>query len=127
MMTIRDMVLAVPSNGAGGLDAERSGHFGRCDCFTLVEVVGGAVGPVTTLANMPHVEGGCMRPVQLLADAGVSAIVVAGIGGRPLAGFSEAGITVYSDNTMPRVGDVVEAVVAGSVGFMEPGCACGGH
>ena len=31
-------VLAVPSNGAGGLEAERSGHFGRCDCFTIVEI-----------------------------------------------------------------------------------------
>lgn len=126
-MSIENMVLAVPSNGAGGLDAERAGHFGHCDCFTVVEVTGGTVGEVRMVKNLPHVEGGCMRPVQLLAQEGVNAVVVVGIGGRPLAGFNEAGITVYSDNTMPRVGDVVDAVVAGSVGFMEPGCACGGH
>ena len=33
--------LAVPTMGAAGLNAERSGHFGHCDCFTVVDIVDG--------------------------------------------------------------------------------------
>jgi predicted Fe-Mo cluster-binding NifX family protein len=121
------IVLAVPSNGAGGLDCERSGHFGRCDCFTVVEIEDGAVASVRIVANPPHEEGGCLRPVNLLAGEGVNALVVAGIGGRPLAGFTDAGIAVYFDTTRPVVADVVEALVAGDVELIDPSYVCGGH
>lgn len=121
------IVLAVPSNGAGGLDAERSGHFGRCDCFTVVDIVDGAIASARVVANPPHVEGGCLRPVQLLAGEGVNALVVAGIGGRPLAGFNDAGITVYFDNQIPRVDTIAERVAAGSVEIIDPSYVCGGH
>ncbi len=30
--------IAVPSNGQGGLDGTRSGHFRHCDVFTLTDV-----------------------------------------------------------------------------------------
>ncbi|MGB4593653.1 MAG: NifB/NifX family molybdenum-iron cluster-binding protein [Coriobacteriia bacterium] len=121
------IVLAVPSVDEGGMDAERSGHFGRCDCFTVVEIVDGAVGTVRIVDNPPHVEGGCLRPVELLASNGVTALVVAGIGGRPLAGFNDAGITVYFDNERPVVGDAVAALIAGEVEVIDPGAVCGGH
>ena len=32
------MKLAVPTMGKAGLKSKRSGHFGRCDCFTIVEM-----------------------------------------------------------------------------------------
>lgn len=121
------IVLAVPSNGEGGMDGERSGHFGHCDCFTVIDIAGDAVAGVRIVANPPHVEGGCLRPVQLLAGEGVTALVVAGIGGRPLAGFNDAGITVYFDNERPMVSDAVAALIAGEVAIIEPGDVCGGH
>lgn len=121
------MVLAVPSVAEGGLEAERSGHFGRCDCFTVVEIADGTVKGVRIVDNPPHVDGGCLRPVQLLAGEGVNALVVAGIGGRPLAGFNEAGIGVYFDNELPRVQEVVDAMLAGTVDLIDPGFVCGGH
>ena len=121
------IVLAVPSNGEGGMDVERSGHFGHCDCFTVIDIADGAVAGVRIVANPPHVEGGCLRPVQLLAGEGVTALVVAGIGGRPLAGFNDVGITVYFDNERPMVSDAVAALIAGEVAIIEPGDVCGGH
>lgn len=33
--------IAVPSVENGGLEGVRSGHFGHCDVFTLVDVEGG--------------------------------------------------------------------------------------
>ncbi len=121
------MVLAVPSMGEGGLEAERSAHFGHCDCFTLVDVADGEIGAVRVVANPPHEEGGCLRPVNLLASHGVNALIAAGMGARPLAGFNDAGITVYFETETPGIGDAVRRVLAGSVEKMDARHVCGGH
>ena len=118
------MKLAVPTLGAAGLDGERSGHFGHCDCFTIVDIADGEIKNVGELANPPHEEGGCLRPVKLLHDAGVQAIVAAGMGMRPLVGFADAGITVYFENRTPNVGEVAKMVAAGEVPVMGAENAC---
>ncbi len=116
--------LAVPTMGKAGLDAERSGHFGHCDCFTIVDIDNGEITGVSELANPPHEEGGCLRPVSLLHDAGIDAIVAAGMGMRPMMGFADAGITVYFENQTPNVGEVAKAVAAGDVPTMSADNAC---
>ena len=121
------LLLAVPSMGAGGIECERSGHFGHCDTFTLVEIDGDAVKAVSIIGNPPHVEGGCLAPVNLLASHGVTAIVVAGMGARPLAGFQDAGIDVYFENVTPVVGDVVKRLLAGECEVMDAQYTCQGH
>ncbi|HEX5641456.1 MAG TPA: NifB/NifX family molybdenum-iron cluster-binding protein [Thermoleophilia bacterium] len=88
--------IAIPSELPGGLEARRSGHFGRCECFTLVDIADGSVNEVQVLTNAPHTEGGCMAPVMALAEHMVDAIVVDGIGGRPLMGFNQVGIAVHA-------------------------------
>jgi len=99
--------IAIPSEAPGGLEARRSGHFGRCECFTVVDLVNGKIDRVDVLVNAPHVDGGCMTPVLVLAENLVNAIVVDGIGGRPLMGFNQVGITVHAG-----VGANVQATVA---------------
>ena len=37
------MKLAVPTMGEAGLESERAGHFGHCDCFTVVEIADGEI------------------------------------------------------------------------------------
>lgn len=118
------MKLAVPSVGEGGLDAQRSAHFGHADCFTILNIENGAVALDGTIANPPHEEGGCMRPAGILADAGIDAIVAAGMGMRPLMGFADAGITVYFENRTPNVGEVAKMVAAGEVPVMGAENAC---
>jgi len=71
----------------GGLGGVRSGHFGHCDVFTLVDVEDGKIKEVTTLPNQEHAQGGCMIPVNLLSENNVNALIVGGIGMRPLMGF----------------------------------------
>jgi predicted Fe-Mo cluster-binding NifX family protein len=110
-----DAVLAIPSDLPGGLDVARSGHFGRCECFTIVEITGGEVTGVRAIENAGHVDGGCLGPVQLLVASGVTAVLVSGIGGRPLQGLRAEGIDTYFDNRLPLVSEAIEAFRAGEV------------
>jgi predicted Fe-Mo cluster-binding NifX family protein len=118
--------IAIPSVEQGGLEGVRSGHFGHCDVFTLVDVEGGRIKEVTTLANQEHVQGGCMVPVNLLADNKVNALVVGGIGMRPLMGFRQAGIDVYYDAQRAEIKPVVEDLIAGKLEMIGDDQVCGG-
>jgi predicted Fe-Mo cluster-binding NifX family protein len=121
------MLLAVPSDAEGGLQAQRSGHFGQCDCFTLVRVAKGVIDEVTTVENPPHVQGGCLSPVELLASHGVTHLVAAGMGARPLMGFRRVGIQVLFEQQTPAVGEVVKLALTGRLPLMDDRSVCGGH
>jgi len=118
------MRLAVPTNGEGGLEGERSEHFGHCDCFTLVDIEDGKVKSVSILQNPAHEEGGCLRPVGLLSEAGVNAIVAGGMGGRPLAGFQDAGIEVYFENRTPGIAEIIALILGEGLPVMSLENAC---
>jgi len=118
--------IAIPSMGPGGLDGQRSGHFGHCDVFTMVDVENGEIKEVSTVQNQSHVQGGCMVPVNLLAGHNVKALIVGGIGMRPLMGFRQAGIDVYYDETRPEIRPVVEDLIAGKLPTIGDDQVCGG-
>ncbi|MFC1925370.1 NifB/NifX family molybdenum-iron cluster-binding protein [Chloroflexota bacterium] len=118
--------IAIPSVGNGGLEGQRSEHFGHCDAFTLVDVVNGEISKVTIVPNQEHKEGGCLVPVNTLSSLKVKALVVAGIGMRPLTGFIEAGIDVYYDNINPEIRSVVESLIAGKLSIISPNQSCQG-
>jgi predicted Fe-Mo cluster-binding NifX family protein len=118
--------IAVPSNGEGGLNGTRSGHFGHCDVFTFVDVEDGQIKEVTTLANQEHVQGGCMVPVNLLAEHRVNALIVGGIGMRPLMGFRQVGIRVYHDDQRPDIEPVVMDLIQGKLSEIQNDQVCGG-
>jgi predicted Fe-Mo cluster-binding NifX family protein len=118
--------IAIPAVENGGLDGQRSGHFGHCDVFTLVDVEGGKVKEVTTIQNQSHVQGGCMVPVNLLAQHKVNALIVGGIGMRPLMGFRQVGIDVYYDGIRPEIRPVVEDLIAGKLQRIADDQVCGG-
>jgi predicted Fe-Mo cluster-binding NifX family protein len=119
--------IAVPTNGPGGLDAERSPHFGRADSFTLVDVAGGAIVGDSTVANPPHVQGGCGRTVSMLADAGVGTAIVVGMGGGPLAAMQAKGMTALFDDRSPTPRAAVEAYLAGGMAAFGGDQVCRGH
>jgi predicted Fe-Mo cluster-binding NifX family protein len=118
--------IAIPSMGPGGLDGERSGHFGHCDVFTMVDVENGQIKQVITVPNQSHVQGGCMVPVNLLAAHNVNALIVGGIGMRPLMGFRQVGIDVYYDGERPQIRPVVEDLIAGKLAVIGDNQVCGG-
>ncbi len=104
----------------------RSGHFGHCDVFTFVDVEDGKIKEVSTIGNQEHVQGGCMVPVKLLAGHKVNALIVGGIGMRPLMGFKQVGIEVYHDAERPEIRPVVEDIIAGKLQLIDDSQVCGG-
>lgn len=118
--------IAVPSNGEGGMNGTRAGHFGHCDVFTLIDVEDGRINDVSILKNKEHVQGGCMVPVNLLSENRVNALVVGGIGMRPLMGFRQAGIIVYHDDQRSDIKPVVEDLIAGRLTEIRNDQVCGG-
>ncbi|MDL1982710.1 MAG: NifB/NifX family molybdenum-iron cluster-binding protein [Deltaproteobacteria bacterium] len=118
--------IAVPSNGQGGLDGNRAGHFGHCDVFTFVDVENGEIKNISTLQNQEHAQGGCMIPVNLLAEHKVNALIVGGIGMRPLMGFKQVGIDVYYDAERADIRPVVEDLIADKLQIIANDQVCGG-
>ena len=94
--------------------------------FTLIDVKDGEIEKVSTISNKEHVQGGCMVPVNLLAENKVNALIVGGIGMRPLMGFRQAGIDVYHDAVRPEIRPVVEDLIAGKLSQIEDNQVCGG-
>ncbi|MBI4963089.1 MAG: NifB/NifX family molybdenum-iron cluster-binding protein [Desulfomonile tiedjei] len=118
--------IAIPSMHPGGLEAMRAGHFGHCEVFTLVHMKDGEVSDVSVVHNPPHVQGGCQAPVSLLHKSGANAIIVGGIGMRPLMGFRQMGIEVYYGPEGETVGAVVDYLLQGRLQLISENQVCGG-
>lgn len=118
--------VAIPSNSPGGLDAQVSAHFGHCDLYTIVEIDQDGIKSVSTMDNPPHQEGGCLAPVQLLADQGVNTLLAGGMGRRPLMGFNQVGIEVFLAAGQPSVKSSVQALLDKKLPVFSLDSVCGG-
>ena len=123
---MQSTIVAIPSTHPGGLEAPLGAHFGHCDLYTLVKITDGKVLEVATLPNVPHEQGGCMAPVNHLAQHGVQVLIAGGMGMRPLMGFNQVGIDVLYGADAQTVGDAVKAFLSGSLQHFTSEFTCGG-
>jgi predicted Fe-Mo cluster-binding NifX family protein len=123
---MKSMVVAIPSTHPGGLEAPLGAHFGHCDLYTLVKIAGSKVQEFVTLPNVPHQQGGCMAPVNHLAQNGVQVLIAGGMGMRPLMGFHQVGIQVLYGNGAQTVGEAVKALLQGTLPKFGTEFTCGG-
>jgi predicted Fe-Mo cluster-binding NifX family protein len=116
------LVIAVPSELPGGLDAPLGQHFGHCACFTIAERKDGAW--ETTI--VPNVgEHSCVGVIDLLRKFGAQAVAARHMGMRPLMACFEAGLTPYAADTA-TVREAVELLAAGQLSVMGLADSCGG-
>ncbi len=116
--------IAVPTK----LTGKRSGHFGHCQQFTIVEIENNNVTAISFLQNPPHATDGCMKPVSLLKANQVDAIIVGGMGANPFNRFREVGINVFFADLkkFPDVQSIVDSLLAGTLVPMVSQQLCGG-
>lgn len=121
-----ETIVAIPSTAPGGLDAPLGAHFGHCDLYTLVALENDQIKNVNVVPNVPHVQGGCLAPVQYLAQHGAKKLVAGGMGLRPLMGFNQVGIEVYFGGECQTVGEAVQALLDGKLPQFSQEYTCGG-
>jgi predicted Fe-Mo cluster-binding NifX family protein len=126
---MKDLKIAVPTDNPGGMAANRSDHFGHCDLFTVIDLQDGKIARVETFPNAEHGAGGCLVPVKLLKEHNVDALVVGGMGMRPLQGFNDVGIVVYyaPRDEYQNVLNVIEGFLQDKLPVMHPQQACRGN
>ena len=122
------MKIAIPSEGPEGLAAQRSGHFGHAQYFTIVEYDDNMdIASVESVKNVDHDQFGCGGVIQYVLDLGVDGILTVGMGRPPLMRFTENGVIVYAEGQTPLVGDVAKLFGEGKVQRMSPEAACNHH
>jgi predicted Fe-Mo cluster-binding NifX family protein len=119
-------VIAIPSAPPGGLEAEVGQHFGHCEMYTLVSIAEGQIKEINVIPAIPHEHGGCMAPVQYLAQNGVQGLIAGHMGMRPLMGFAQVGIDVFQGGTARTVGEAVQSLLEGRLAQFGQQHACGG-
>lgn len=113
----------------GGLDSEVCAHFGSCEYFTLVDMANGKPQALNTIDNAsPDGVHNCAAPAELLKDNGVDAVLVSGIGGRPLVSLTCNGIRVFG-GAFGRVSDALQDFTSGSLDELSDRgtCNCSHH
>jgi len=108
-------LVAVPAALEGGLDAERSPHFGRAPAFVLVEIVAGGIGSARVLVNPPHEIVGHGYAANTLASEGVTEVVTSGIGEGMRSRIEGAGIVIWHETQATTVRGAIDALLGGGV------------
>ena len=91
-----EMKVAIPTMHPGGLDANLSAHFGRCETVTLVTIDRNEI--KTTEVLEPQGEHACGSLPAFFAQNGADTCIVGGIGGRPFMILQQLGIKTYTVN-----------------------------
>ncbi len=115
------MRVCVPSMGVGGLDDYICEHFGRAPTFTIVDT---ETGEVKVIRNESEHMGGRGKPPELIAKAGVEAVVCSSLGPRAIATLRELGIKVYV-GAKGKVRDALRLLQHGNLVEATEASACG--
>jgi predicted Fe-Mo cluster-binding NifX family protein len=97
-----------------GLQAQLSGHFGRCPYYTLVDVEGSEIKGVNVIENPyfnNHVPG---EVPHFIKDQKANVMIAGGMGPRAIDLFSGFGIEVAT-GISGKVSDILSAYLSGKV------------
>ena len=111
--------VAVESNN--GLEAEISGHFGRCPYYAILEVQEGKVKePVRVIANpyfSSHGEPGQIP--SFLKEQEIEVIIAGGMGPRAVGFFNQYGIKAVT-RASGKVEEIIDSFLKGELESSEP-------
>jgi predicted Fe-Mo cluster-binding NifX family protein len=91
-----------------GLESEICAHFGSCEYFTIVDVQEKSIAEIRAINNISlNGEHDCTAPSKILKSQDVEAILVSGIGGRPLISLAKDDIKVFA-GAKGKVSDAIQ-------------------
>ena len=118
------MKLCIPTVAGKGADALICDHFGSAPAFTLYDQNTQAY---ETLGNpkADHEHGQC-RPMGLLANRDIVAMICTGMGRNAVLGIERAGIKVFTTQGA-TVQEAVDEFISGHLVKLDPETSCQGH
>jgi predicted Fe-Mo cluster-binding NifX family protein len=121
--------IAIPSISDSGLESDICAHFGSCEYFTIVDVQNEVIGSIKAISNRsPDGEHNCSAPSAILKSYNVDAVLVSGIGGRPLTSLTEKKIKVFA-GARGKVFDAIQDYDKGLLQELSTNgtCSCSHH
>lgn len=118
------MKLCIPISEDQGLQSPLCPHFGSAPLFAVCDPEQETISVVAN-ANDHHQHGAC-RPLDTIAELGVDALVVGGMGRRAILALQQGGIKVYRSQAA-TVAQALEQLQQGELVELDPATACAGH
>lgn len=118
------MKVCIPTMKGEGVGAVICDHFGSAPGFTLYDQ---KTKTCETISNpkADHEHGQC-RPMDLLKNQGIVAMICKGMGRNAVAAVERAGIKVFT-TAGATVQDAIEEFNEGSLVKLDPEMSCAGH
>jgi predicted Fe-Mo cluster-binding NifX family protein len=90
-------IIGLPSVGNGGINANVSPRFGRCQSFTFVTVEDGEIKEVKTVPNSAaNAMGGAgIQAAQIIGNNGASEVIVGFLGPNAAQGLGSLNLKIY--------------------------------
>jgi len=118
------MKLCIPTTTGAGADALICDHFGSAPGFVLYDQKAKTYESIDN-PKADHEHGQC-RPMELLADRGIVAMVCRSMGRNAVAAVERAGIKVFTTQGA-TVQDAIDEFIAGRLVKLSPEAGCKGH
>lgn len=108
------VVIAVPSNGNGGLKELMNSRFGRCPSFTFVHVEDKKITEVKALSNsaVGQMGGAGIQAAQLVGNNGAEIVIVGFLGPNAAQSLNALKIPIYqAPNKEITVREVIDLYI----------------
>lgn len=118
------MKLCIPVGKDEGVESEIYGHFGSAPWFLLYDCESKAVEALAN-AKVEHEHGQC-RPMDLLANRGIAAVVCKGMGRNAVNAVQQQEVKVFT-TAAATVRGAIDDFMAGRLIKLDPENSCQGH
>lgn len=116
------VVIAVPSNGNGGLKELMNSRFGRCPSFTFVHVEDKKITEVKALSNsaVGQMGGAGIQAAQLVGNNGAETVIVGFLGPNAAQSLNALKIPIYqAPNKEITVREVIDLYINGKLSLIS--------
>ena len=116
------VVIAVPSNGNGGLKELMNSRFGRCPSFTFVHVEDKKITEVKALSNsaVGQMGGAGIQAAQLVGNNGAEIVIVGFLGPNAAQSLNALKIPIYqAPNKEITVREVIDLYINGKLSLIS--------
>jgi len=115
-------IIAIPSDGNGGLKEYMNSRFGRCPSFTLVHVEDNKIVEVKAVSNtaVGQMGGAGIHAAQLIGNNGADVVIIGFLGPNAAQSLNALNIPMYqAPNQRMTVKEVIDLYLEDKLSLIE--------